>query len=132
MAGSQRVSIVRVYGDPGRGEDEYRVLVDRLWPRGKTKVAVDADEWVKDVTPTPELRRWYAHDVTRFDEFKQRYRDELANDAQRAILERLVALSLARPLVLLTASRDLEHSSAEVLRAELVAPRARRRATRPR
>ena len=123
MTGGERVSIVRVYGDPGRSADEYRVLVDRLWPRGKTKAAVDADEWARDVAPSPGLRQWYAHEVTRYDEFAQRYRDELTNDEQRTTLERLIALSLARPLVLLTASRDIEHSSAEVLRAVLVAER---------
>lgn len=129
MAARRSVAIVRVYGDPGRAGDEYRVLVDRLWPRGKTQAAVDADEWAKDVTPTPELRQWYAHEVTRFDEFARRYRDELADEAPRAIIDRLAALSAERPLVLLTASRDVEHSSAEVLRAVLVEPRRRRSAT---
>ncbi len=108
------------------------MLVDRLWPRGKTKAAVDADEWAKDVTPTPTLRRWYAHEVARFEEFAERYRDELAGDPQRDVVERLVATSLERPLVLLTASRDLEHSSAEVLRSVLVAPAIRRRVARSR
>ena len=132
MTKVQSVSIVRVYGDPGRVGEEYRVLVDRLWPRGKTKAAIDADEWVKDVTPTPTLRQWYAHEVARFEEFAERYRDELASDPQRQEVERLVATSLERPLVLLTASRDLEHSSAEVLRSVLVEPAIRRRVTRPR
>ena len=132
MTKVQSVSIQRVYGDLGRVANEYRVLVDRLWPRGKTKAAVDADEWAKDVTPTPTLRQWYAHEVARFDEFAERYRDELAGDPQRDVVERLVATSLERPLVLLTASRDLEHSSAEVLRSALVAPTIRHRATRSR
>ena len=132
MARVQSVSIVRVYGDPGRVGEEYRVLVDRLWPRGKTKAAIDADEWAKDVTPTPTLRQWFAHEVARFEEFAERYRDELASDPQRQEVERLVATSLERPLVLLTASRDLEHSSAEVLRLVLVEPAIRRRVTRPR
>lgn len=128
----QSVSIERVYADPGRVGEEYRVLVDRLWPRGKTKAAVDADEWAKDVAPTPALRQWYAHEVARFEEFAERYRDELAGDPQRDVVERLVATSLERPLVLLTASRDLEHSSAEVLRSVLVAPAIRRRVARSR
>ena len=132
MARVQSVSIVRVYGDPGRVGEEYRVLVDRLWPRGKTKAAIDADEWAKDVTPTPTLRQWFAHEVARFEEFAERYRDELASDPQRQEVARLVATSLERPLVLLTASRDLEHSSAEVLRSVLVEPAIRRRVTRPR
>ena len=121
MTAIQRVSIVRVYGDPGRHGDEYRVLVDRLWPRGKTKAAIDADEWVKDVTPSTALRQWYAHDVARFDEFAERYRDELAGDLQSGIVQRLAAISFERPLVLLTASKDVEHSSAELLRVELSA-----------
>ena len=132
MSKVQSVSIERVYGDAGRVGEEYRVLVDRLWPRGKTKAAVDADEWAKDVTPTPTLRQWYAHEVARFEEFAERYRDELAGDPQRDVVERLVATSLERPLVLLTASRDLEHSSAEVLRSVLAAPAIRRRVARSR
>ena len=70
--------------------------------------------------------------MARFEEFAERYRDELAGDPQRDVVERLVATSLERPLVLLTASRDLEHSSAEVLRSVLVAPAIRRRVARSR
>src|SRR6516162_5937541 len=56
-----RVDVVRVYEDRGRSSHEYRVLVDRLWPRGLKKAAVDLDEWAKDVAPSDELRRWYGH-----------------------------------------------------------------------
>ena len=108
-------AIIRVYGDNGRLPDDYRVLVDRLWPRGLTLEAVDYDEWAKELAPSSELRMWYGHDRDRFEEFSRRYRAELDEDAPKAILERL--LERARPfrLVLLTATLDVEYSGAAVL-----------------
>ena len=69
-----RVEVVRVYEDTGRTSGDHRVLVDRLWPRGVTKEALDYDEWAKSVAPSSELRRWYGHDPDRFTEFSHRYR----------------------------------------------------------
>ncbi|MHB1510876.1 MAG: DUF488 domain-containing protein [Acidimicrobiales bacterium] len=112
----QRVDIVRVYDDPGRQGDEHRVLVDRLWPRGQSKVAVDQDAWVKDATPSPQLRRWYAHDPARFPEFSRRYRAELALAPAADVVLQLRESSKTRRLVLLSATRDIEHSGARVLR----------------
>jgi uncharacterized protein YeaO (DUF488 family) len=110
------VDIIRVYGDPGRGGDDYRVLVDRLWPRGETKDAVDFDEWAKDAAPSTELRRWYAHDPEHFSEFARRYRAELALEPAAEVLRRLREVRKVRRLVLLTATHDVEHSAATVLR----------------
>ena len=134
MTAERSVSIVRVYGDVGRTGDEYRVLVDRLWPRGRPRGVVDADEWAKDVAPTTGLRQWYAHDVARFDEFARRYLDELAGTTQCAIVRRLRSTRRVRDVVLLTASRDVEHSNAEVLRRIIVdaSPSVTSRAQRPR
>ena len=112
-------AIIRVYGDNGRLPDDYRVLVDRLWPRGLTREAVDYDEWAKELAPSSELRKWYGHDRGRFEEFSRRYRAELDEDAPKAILERL--LERARPfrLVLLTATLDVEYSGAAVLQSAM-------------
>ena len=117
---SYSVDIVRVYDDPGRRGNEYRVLVDRLWPRGQSRDAVDRDKWVKDATPSTELRRWYGHDRARFTEFSRRYRVELGLPPGADVVSKLRELSKSRRLVLLTATRDVEHSAATVLR-EIIA-----------
>jgi uncharacterized protein YeaO (DUF488 family) len=113
------ISVVRVYEDPGRRPGEYRALVDRLWPRGLKKEAVDFDEWAKDVAPSSELRRWYGHDPARFTEFERRYRAELATGGAAEGLERLRRVASKRPLVLLTATADVGRSGAAVLQAVL-------------
>jgi uncharacterized protein YeaO (DUF488 family) len=110
------VDIIRVYGDSGRRGDDYRILVDRLWPRGQTKAAVDFDEWAKDAAPSTELRRWYGHDPEHFTEFAHRYRAELALEPGAEALRGLREVRKTRRLVLLTATRDVEHSAATVLR----------------
>ena len=118
------VEVVRAYEDPGRRPGEHRVLVDRLWPRGVQKAAVDCDEWAKDVAPSAELRRWYGHDPERFGEFARRYQAELGGDPGASAVERLRALAGSRRrLVLLTATRDVEHSGAAVLADVLAAGR---------
>jgi uncharacterized protein YeaO (DUF488 family) len=114
------VRIVRVYDESGREGDEYRVLVDRLWPRGQSKGEVDLDEWAKDATPSTELRRWYRHDPERFTEFSRRYRAELALPPATDVVSKLRETSKVRSLVLLTATRDVEHSGAIVLRSVIV------------
>jgi uncharacterized protein YeaO (DUF488 family) len=92
------------------------VLVDRVWPRGLRKDAIRLDDWAKDAAPSTGLRIWYGHDPAKFEEFRRRYLAELAGSTQRAALGRLRALAVAgRPLTLLTATRDLDHSQAAVL-----------------
>jgi uncharacterized protein YeaO (DUF488 family) len=108
------VRVGRVYDEPAA--NGTRVLVDRLWPRGLRKDAARLDAWAKDVAPSSELRTWYGHDPARFDEFRRRYLAELAGSPQRAALGRLRALASAHgPLILLTATRDVDHSQAAVL-----------------
>jgi uncharacterized protein YeaO (DUF488 family) len=114
-----KVEVVRVYEDPGRRRGEHRVLVDRLWPRGLAKAAVDYDEWAKDVAPSTELRRWYGHEPERFAEFSRRYRRELAAAPAAEALSRLRGVATKRRLLLLTATRDVERSGAAVLQAVL-------------
>jgi len=123
-----RIGIERVYTDPGRRGD-YRVLVDRLWPRGVKKESLDIDEWAKDVAPSSGLRKWYGHDPELFAEFARRYRLELADDPGAPAVARLGAVAVESRLTLLTATRDVEHSGALVLRdaiAALTAPSRRR------
>jgi uncharacterized protein YeaO (DUF488 family) len=109
------IRVRRVYDQP-EAADGARVLVDRIWPRGLRKDAVRLDDWAKDVSPSSELRTWYGHDPARFDEFRQRYLGELTGSSQQAALGRLRALAAAgRPLSLLTATRDVDHSQAAVL-----------------
>jgi uncharacterized protein YeaO (DUF488 family) len=108
------VIVRRVYDDvpPGR---ETRVLVDRVWPRGVRKDALRLDEWARDVAPSTELREWYGHDPAKFPEFRKRYLAELAQPEPKAALGRLRTLAAEGPVVLLTATRDVAHSQAEVL-----------------
>lgn len=115
-AGRRAVHVVRVYEDPGRRPGEYRVLVDRLWPRGLRKDAMDYDEWARDVAPSTALRRWYGHEPERFAEFAERYRGELAAGSAAEQLGRLRERARKGTLVLLTATRDVEISAAAVLR----------------
>lgn len=113
------MDIVRVYDDPGRSRDEHRVLVDRLWPRGVAKAAVDMDEWSKDVAPSAELRRWYGHAPERFDEFSRRYTAELRSSPADAAVQRLRDIARKQRLVLLTSTRDVERSGATVLKSAI-------------
>ncbi len=113
------VDIIRVYEDPGRQGTEYRVLVDRLWPRGRTRESVDYDEWLKDVAPGTQLRQWFGHNPERFPEFASRYQAELSLPPGILSVQRLSELHRARPVVLLTATRDIEHSGAIVLRSAI-------------
>lgn len=109
--------IVRIYDDrdghDGRGG--YRVLVDRLWPRGVRKDDAHLDEWNKDVAPSAELRKWYGHDVARFDEFARRYRAELARPPGADAVDALRRRARRGRVVLLTATKDVDHSGARVL-----------------
>jgi uncharacterized protein YeaO (DUF488 family) len=93
----------------------YRVLVDRLWPRGVSKEKAAIDEWAKDVAPSDALRRWYGHEPDKFAEFARRYRAELTTSPGKEAVARLQATSKQKSVVLLTATRDVEHSGAAVL-----------------
>lgn len=106
------VQVKRIYDEPA-DSDGTRVLVDRVWPRGLRKDDARYDDWVKDVAPSTELRKWYGHDPDRFDEFRRRYRDELDGSES---LDRLREMAGKGTLTLLTATKDPEHSQAAVLR----------------
>lgn len=108
----KRVSIKRAYDRPDAADGE-RVLVDRLWPRGVKKESAEIDRWLKDVAPSPELRKWWQHDPQRMDEFAARYRAELAEnpavDELREMLER------TRPVTLVYGAKDERVNHARIL-----------------
>jgi uncharacterized protein YeaO (DUF488 family) len=112
------IDVRRVYEDP-RGHDGVRVLVDRLWPRGMAKTSLHYDLWAKDVAPSTELRRWYGHDPQRFDEFSRRYLAELRQAPAKDVAGDIVRRARGTTLVLLTATRDVDHSGATVLARHL-------------
>lgn len=107
------VAIERAYDEPARSR--RRVLVDRLWPRGVTKERAALDDWIRELAPSTELRRWYGHDPRRFDEFSRRYLEELARPEAAAALDDLAERARSGPVSLVTATRDVEHSGAVVL-----------------
>jgi uncharacterized protein YeaO (DUF488 family) len=109
-----KVRIKRAYEPPARG-DGVRILVDRLWPRGLRKDDAHLDQWRKELSPSTELRQFYAHQSERFVEFTRRYRTELRRKEAVAAISEIVDLTRRRPVTLITASRDLDHSEAAVL-----------------
>jgi uncharacterized protein YeaO (DUF488 family) len=106
------IQVKRVYDPPDRN-DGARVLVDRLWPRGARKETVELTVWLKDIAPSPELRRWFGHDPARFAKFSQRYRSELS--ANKDTVGRMEDLMKSGPVTLLYAAHDTEHNNARVL-----------------
>lgn len=107
------IRIKRIY-EAAALDDGYRVLVDRLWPRGVSRERAALDGWLKDVAPSPELRTWWHHDPQRLPQFTERYRAELATNSAVAQLRRILE---REPVVtLLYAARDPEMNHAAVLR----------------
>lgn len=127
------IRIKRAYEASARG-DGHRVLVDRLWPRGLTKAGAHVDEWLQDLAPSNELRKWFAHDPARFAEFRARYQKELANETARALLRTLAQRARSKTVTLVYAAHDERHNNAAVLVGLLKRrlARAARPATTPR
>ncbi len=113
MTRAHRVDVTHV--KDGRPDAGTVVMVDRVWPRGQRKADAPWDEWLKEVAPSTDLRRWYGHDPDRHDEFVRRYRDELSDGEQARALDHLRELHRDGVLVLMTATRELELSQAQVL-----------------
>ncbi len=116
------VGVGRVYDEVGDGS--RRVLVDRLWPRGFRKDDPRIDEWLPEVAPSTELRRWYGHRPEEYDEFARRYEAELSQEPGADGFARLAALVGLEPTTLLTATREVELSHLTVL-VRLLDDRAR-------
>lgn len=107
------IRIKRVYEAPDK-EDGARILVDRLWPRGLSKEKAQVDLWLKDIAPSTGLRKWFAHDPEKWQEFRKRYGAELErNDEQVATLR---AEAAKGPVTLVYGARDTEHNEALVLK----------------
>lgn len=126
------ILIKRAYEPPADG-DGYRVLIDRLWPRGVRKDAARIDVWAKDLAPSTELRAWFGHDPVRWDEFRRRYARELRAPAAAALLDDLTRRARRGTVTLVYAAKDAEHSNAAALRSRIarrlrgVAPASARR-----
>lgn len=106
------IAIKRAYDAP-LPDDGFRVLVDRLWPRGLTREEAKIDIWLKDVSPSADLRHWFGHDPARWPEFQERYRAELEDNP--ALNELLAVIRKHKRATLLFAARDTEHNNAVVL-----------------
>ncbi len=106
------IRIKHVRDEPA-GDDGYRVLVDRLWPRGVSKERARLDEWAKDAGPSTELRRWFAHDPAKFEEFARRFAAEL--NGTDALAHLLAVVREHEVVTLLFDAHDAEHSNAVVL-----------------
>jgi uncharacterized protein YeaO (DUF488 family) len=120
------IRLKRAY-EPAASSDGYRVLIDRLWPRGVSREQAKLDAWDRDLSPSTELREWFAHEPRRFEVFRRRYIEELRD--QRPRLTELRRLAHKGTLTLVYAARDTEHNDAvvvaEVLRRGL--PKAGKR-----
>jgi len=119
------IRIKRAY-EPAARADGRRILVERLWPRGMKKEALDVDAWLKEVAPSTSLRKWFDHRIERWDEFRRRYRKELS--ANRENWSSILDASRRGTVTLLYSAHDLEHNGAVVLRDYLA---ERTRARRP-
>lgn len=108
----------RVY-EPAAAEDGTRFLVDRLWPRGLKKTAVRINGWLKDVAPSNELRRWFAHDPAKWPEFRRRYFAEL--DAHPEVVQPILDPAACGRVTLLFSASDTEHNNAVALQEYLEA-----------
>lgn len=111
---AEKITYRRIYEETS-SKDGKRVLVDRVWPRGVKKADAHVDEWLRDVAPSTELRKWYGHDPDRFTEFRRRYRAELKDSGHREAAGHLRDLAEQDKLTLLTATKDVDHSQAAVL-----------------
>jgi len=111
------IKIKRVYDRP-TSDDGIRILVDRLWPRGISKDKAKADMWLRDIAPSSQLRKWFAHDQRKWEAFERKYEEELGN--KRELLHRIKQIEKEKGIVtLLYSARDEEHNNAVVLSAML-------------
>jgi uncharacterized protein YeaO (DUF488 family) len=109
----ETVKIKRVYDTASR-DDGRRILVDRLWPRGIRKEDAKIDEWMKDIAPSDELRKWFGHDPAKWQQFRKKYAAELADKSE--LLNRLRAEAGKGMITFLFAAKDVAHNNAVVLK----------------
>jgi uncharacterized protein YeaO (DUF488 family) len=116
MKSAQKIQCKRAY-DAVEKDDGYRVLVDRIWPRGVSKEALKLDDWKKELAPSSELRKWFGHDPKRWAAFYQKYHAEL--DRQKEALDELRQAAAGTTLTLVYAAKDRDHNNAEALKLML-------------
>lgn len=107
------IKLKRVYEKPDKS-DGFRILVDRLWPRGLSKEKAQVDLWLKDIAPSNELRKWFGHDPAKWTEFQHLYKRELEN--KQEVLEELKQIIKEKNITLLYSARDTKHNNAVVLK----------------
>ena len=112
------VRLRRAYDEPGT-DDGYRVLVDRVWPRGRTRDQLRIEEWARDLGPSTQLRTWFGHDPARWGEFQARYHAELAVPERALALDALAERARHGPVTLVYGARDTQHNQARVIADEL-------------
>ncbi len=115
------LKVKRIY-DPASEDDGYRVLIDRLWPRGVSKENANIDLWMKEIAPSTELRKWFHHDLDKWEEFQQRYTVELSN--KKDLIDQLLKLKEEyKSITFIYSAKDREKNQAivliEVLRKQL-------------
>ena len=111
------ITVKRIY-EPAVQGDGYRILVDRLWPRGVSKAAAQIDLWLKDIGPSTDLRQWFNHDPARWEEFRRRYYAELQE--KTALLATITEQAKTRPVTLVYSAKDEQHNQAVALRSFLL------------
>jgi uncharacterized protein YeaO (DUF488 family) len=123
----------RAYDKPDPS-DGYRVLVDRVWPRGVSRSKLQLDVWAKDVAPSTGLRKWFNHDPAKWIEFRQRYFQELTDEGKAAIIESLVAAARRRRVTLVYGATETHFNNASALKGylerRLAKPQAARKKSR--
>lgn len=109
------IRVKRIY-DPASQEDGLRYLVDRLWPRGVSRSEAALDDWLKELSPSDELRRWFDHEPDKWGEFRHRYRAELQSTKSAQLLDRIAREARTQTVTLLYGARDEEYNQAVALR----------------
>jgi uncharacterized protein YeaO (DUF488 family) len=117
---AHNVRLKRAY-EPPAPDDGARILIDRLWPRGVSKAGAAVDQWLKDIAPSTELRKWFGHDPAKWQEFRRRYAEEIRR--QPDLLDQLRSLARKGTLTLVYSAHDEAHNDAVVLRELLLEDR---------
>lgn len=107
------IKLKRIYEAPSN-DDGIRILVERLWPRGISKEKAKVDEWLKELSPSPVLRKWFGHDPAKWEEFQTRYQKELSQNEELA--KELKRKARGKTVTFVYAARDEEHNSARLLK----------------
>jgi uncharacterized protein YeaO (DUF488 family) len=111
------IKIKRSYDNPQK-EDGFRILVDRLWPRGLSKEKAKIDLWLKDISPINDLRKWFSHDPGKWNDFRKRYKDELRG--KREMILKIKKIEKEKKIItLLYSAKDKEHNNAVILKEVL-------------